>query len=386
MPEIWLPYGSVEVAVSVKAENLAGLIEPTLQVISEETIEERLSRIEVKGQTCILFPKPSPVSTNILAQLIKSLSKRGNGHSPITVVTASESMHFIKKYLTEVQVNITEAEEPNEPLGVIDGIIVKSSRTMNESETCILLTDAGFDPLFGYAGGPSSLVRYLGGDVIAEAFRRRKGDRPTPGVTSDTSTFAEDIAKMFSGLISVEVLPSPAGAADIVVGDLIGAHQSASKEVLDKCRLTIDGDIRAVMVSAGGYGFDSSLATSLRAIWNVLDALGDKGPVVLVAECGDGLGSEALRRHIAGRLDLDGLLRRGEYVGGMEDLLYAKTALRRYDVVLVSALPDHYSEMKVGFHPARKVSDALTYILSSFGPRTKVHLVPRGATTLLSKA
>ncbi|OHE56095.1 MAG: hypothetical protein A3K61_03700 [Thaumarchaeota archaeon RBG_16_49_8] len=116
-----------------------------------------------------------------------------------------------------------------------------------------------------------------------------------------------------------------------------------------------------------------------------MDALGDKGLLALIAECSGSLGSEALKRLITGRLDLEGLLHRGEYIDGLEDLLYAKTALRRYTLVLVSALPDYYVEMKLGFHPCRKTGDALSYILNSLGSRTKVHLVPHGSATLLTK-
>ncbi len=70
---------------------------------------------------------------------------------------------------------------------------------------------------------------------------------------------------------------------------------------------------------------------------------------------------------------------------GFEDLVYKQTALHRSTLILVSALPDYYTEMKMGFHACRKAGDALSHILSTVGARTKVHILHNGSSTLLSK-
>ncbi len=385
MPEIWLPYGSVEVAVSIKAENLADQHEPIFPSMGEEALAERLGKVEVKERTCLFMPRPSRASIEVMTRLIKTLTDKGVNPSTVTVATTREYAIYLRKQLLENKVNVAEIGERTELIGSVDKAEVKIPRVLKDCETPVLISDTGFDPLFGFAGGPTALVRFLGNGLMAEAFSRRKGDRPSPGVASDSATFANQVAELLGEVVSVEVIPGRGGISGLYVGSLSAAHQAASQGLLECSRVSVKSDFKVAMVSAGGLGFDGTLADSLRAVWNVVGALGDKGLVTLIAECSGSLGSEALKRHITGRLDLEGLLHRGEYVDGLEDLLYAKTALRRYTLVLVSALPDYYAEMKLGFHPCRKTGDALSYILSSLGSRTKVHLVPYGSATLLSK-
>ncbi len=388
MPEIWLPYGSVEVAVSIKAENLADQLEPNLPLMGEEALTENLRKVEVKERTCLFMPRPSRSSIDVMTRLVKTLTDKGVNPSTITVATTREYAIYLRKQLIENKVNVSEIGEPTELIGTIDRVEVKIPRILKECETPVLISDTGFDPLFGFAGGPTTLVRHLGKGLMAEAFKRRKGDRPAPGVAStDSADFANQVVELLGEAVSIEVLPGRSGTiSGVYIDKPVAAHQAASQGLLGSSRVPVKSDLKVAMVSAGGLGFDGTLADSLRAVWNVVDALGDKGLVALIAECSGSLGSEALKRHITGRLDLDGLVRRGEYVDGLEDLLYAKIALRRYTLVLVSALPDYYAEMKLGFHPCRKTGDALSYILSSLGSRTKVHLVPYGSATLLTKS
>lgn len=386
MPEIWLPYGSVEVAVSIKAENLADQLEPNFPLMSEEALTESLRRVEVKERTCLFMPRPSRSSIDVMTRLIKTLTDKGINPSTVTVATSREYAIYLRKQLIENKVNVSEIGGPTELIGSIDKVEVKIPRVLKECETPVLISDTGFDPLFGFAGGPTALVRHLGNGLMAEAFRRRKGDRPAPGVaSSDSAAFADQVAELLGEAVSVEVLPGRGGVSGVYVDKPVAAHQAASQGLLGSSRVSVKSDLKVAMVSAGGLGFDGTLADSLRAVWNVVDALGDKGLVALIAECSGSLGSEALKRHITGRLDMEGLLHRGEYIDGLEDLLYVKTALRRYTLILVSALPDYYVEMKLGFHPCRKTGDALSYILNSLGSRTKVHLVPHGSATLLTK-
>lgn len=385
MPEIWLPYGSVEVVVSLKAENLAEQIEPKYSFIGEDSILETLRKIDAEGRTCIFSPKPSKASIDIMDRLIKELTSRGLEPTDITVSTDRRYVADIRKLIGEKQINISEIEAPTETLGKIDGKEVKIPKTLNDSKTRVVVTDAAFDPLFGFSGGPTTLIRHLGGNLMAEAFRRRKNDAPSPGVESDPAVFADEVARLLDDSVSIEVTAFGDGISSLYVGGLVDAHKAASKHLSDTSQVSIVDDMRAVIVSAGGFERDATLADGLKAVWNVTAGLRDKGFLTLVAECSGGLGSDALRMYTSGRLDVESLVRRGEYVDGLEDLVYIKTALHRSTPILVSTLPNYYIEMKMGFHACRKAGDALSYILSSLGAKTKVHILPHGSVTLLSK-
>ena len=385
MPEIWLPYGSVEVAVSLKAENLAEEINQQAPPMSEDAIQEILGKIELEGRTSIFSPKPSNSSIEIIRRILGEFSAQGSDPSNIMIHTDESNISKLKKSLDNKQANIAGIEKPTTKIGKVDGIKVRIPKALQEAKSRIIVTDVSLDPLFGFSGGPVSLVRYFGGDVVAEAFRRRKNNYPSPGEESEPSLFANKFADFLNDSISIEVLPSKEGVSGIHYGNLVDAHKSASKHLLDTSRVTARRDIRALIVSAASYENISTLADSLKAVWNAVGGMNDKGHLALIAECSEGLGSEALKMYVSGRLDVKNLLKTGEYIEGFEDLVYIQTVLHRSTLILVSALPDYYTEMKMSFHACRKAGDALSHILSTTGARTKIHILHNGSSTLLSK-
>ena len=385
MPDIWLPYGSVEVAVRLKAENLAEEINKQASPMSADVMQETLGKIDWEGRTSIFSPKPSNSILEIIRRVIGEITVQGIDPSNIIVYTDEGNISKLKKSLGNKQVNISGIEKPTKKIGKIDGVEVKIPKTLHESKSRVIITDVGLDPLFGFSGGPASLVRYFGGDAIAEAFRRRKNNYPSPGEESGPSLFANEFADFLSESISIEVLPAKDGVSGIHCGNLVDAHKSASKQLMDTSRVSVKRDIRALIVSTAGYESDSTLADGLKAVWNVVGRMNDNGHLALIAECSDGLGSEALKMYVSGRLDVKNMLKRGEYIEGLEDLVYLQTALHRSTLILVSALPDYYTEVKMGFQTCRKAGDALSYILSTAGVRTKVHILHNGDATLLSK-
>ncbi len=385
MPDIWLSYGSVEVAVRLKAENLAEEINKQASPMSADVMQETLGKIDLEGRTSIFLPKLSNSILEIIRRVIGEITVQGIDPSNIIVYTDEGNISKLKKSLGNKQVNISGIEKPTKKIGKIDGVEVKIPKTLHEAKSRVIITDVGLDPLFGFSGGPASLVRYFGGDAIAEAFRRRKNNYPSPGEESGPSLFANEFADFLSESISIEVLPAKDGVSGIHCGNLVDAHKSASKQLMDTSRVSVKRDIRALIVSTAGYESDSTLADGLKAVWNVVGRMNDKGHLALIAECSDGLGSEALKMYVSGRLDVKNLLKRGEYIEGLEDLVYLQTALHRSTLILVSALPDYYTEVKMGFQTCRKAGDALSYILSTAGVRTKVHILHNGDATLLSK-
>ena len=385
MPDIWLSYGSVEVAVRLKAENLAEEINKQASPMSADVMQETLGKIDWEGRTSIFSPKPSNSILEIIRRVIGEITVQGIDPANIIVYTDEGNISKLKKSLGNKQVNISGIEKPTKKIGKIDGVEVKIPKTLHESKSRVIITDVGLDPLFGFSGGPASLVRYFGGDAITEAFRRRKNNYPSPGEESGPSLFANEFADFLSESISIEVLPAKDGVSGIHCGNLVDAHKSASKQLIDTSRVSVKRDIRALIVSTAGYESDSTLADGLKAVWNVVGRMNDNGHLALIAECSDGLGSEALKMYVSGRLDVKNMLKRGEYIEGLEDLVYLQTALHRSTLILVSALPDYYTEVKMGFQTCRKAGDALSYILSTAGVRTKVHILHNGDATLLSK-
>ena len=53
---------------------------------------------------------------------------------------------------------------------------------MKNFKSTVMISQASYDPLFGFAGAPTALVRALYPEKMAEAFGARRGNVPEPGV------------------------------------------------------------------------------------------------------------------------------------------------------------------------------------------------------------
>ncbi|MFQ6010582.1 MAG: hypothetical protein ACE5KG_00185, partial [Nitrososphaerales archaeon] len=158
------------------------------------------------------------------------------------------------------------------------------------------------------------------------------------------------------------------------------AHKRAIEDFKKKRSYTIHEPIRALLLSPG-RGADRNLHGSLTALWNSMQSVRDGGTICLVAECMEGLGSQALRLLAEGRLN--GQRSGKESVRGREDVTFLSKAISRYNIILISTIPLHYSKEKLGFKTAKGVGDGLQQILEKQGSRTKITVVPDASRTLL---
>ncbi|MCH8022279.1 MAG: hypothetical protein IH932_00835, partial [Thaumarchaeota archaeon] len=181
-------------------------------------------------------------------------------------------------------------------------------------------------------------------------------------------------------IVGVEVLSTGAGIQDLLVGDPRVIHRRASEDYKRKHSYVIHEPARALLVSPGRDA-DQTLHSSLNALWNSMGSVREGGTICLVAECMDGLGSEALRLLAEGRLKGERSIR--ESVSGREDIPFLSRAIARYNLILISTIPLHYSREKLGFKTARGVGEGLQQILDKHGSRTKITVIPDASRTLL---
>jgi len=139
---------------------------------------------------------------------------------------------------------------------------------------------------------------------------------------------------------------------------------------------------KGIVVGAGGSGYDESLSHSVRLAMGALKGVRKGGEIVLIAECKEGMGSEALQMYLTGRLS-DSFLRRGTYVEGLEEISYVLELREKYSVTLLSSLPELYAGGKLKFRTARGSGEALTKVFSSIGRTAKLNVVTRACETVL---
>jgi nickel-dependent lactate racemase len=137
-----------------------------------------------------------------------------------------------------------------------------------------------------------------------------------------------------------------------------------------------------MMISTGKDASNDTLSKSLASLWNCNAAIKDNGLAVLLAECKNGIGSEAIQQFMEGRMSLDRLNKPAKYVDGMEDLLFLTEIQKRFQIGLVSILPEFYTK-KLGITSFAGIKRAMDYILKTQSVKQKVAVVSDGARILL---
>ena len=137
-----------------------------------------------------------------------------------------------------------------------------------------------------------------------------------------------------------------------------------------------------MILSTGKDASNETLNVSLNSLWNCYSIVKNQGFVVLLAECLNGIGSDAFQQFIDGRLTIERVKNGTKYVDGMENLLYLSEIQKKFQVGLVSVLPEIYLK-KLGIIPIGGVKKSMDYILKNVGPRQKVEIVNDGSRTLL---
>jgi hypothetical protein len=360
MPEIWLKYGSTEVVLDIKAENLLDYVTEEIEHIDEKQINAALDAITVKNHAQIAVLDASQHVAKLASLLVESLRKKGISVSmnvPIDVLNAYRNTFQDK----EVRIN----KLPNDTSELSNGLI--------------FLSQTSFDPLFGYTGVPTCLLKHFGREEMLDAYRARNGDMPKPGVANSALSIAHRFAERFDGT-SVEAIIGTRGFADIVVDKPAKAHQIAIAKLESLGKAEVEKGKASIVSSGNGR---STLSNALNSLWNCIDAVKEDGSITLLAECRDGFGSSALERLVEGKIDMNDAHNLAEYIDGLENLLYLDAVSEKYEFMLISTLPDYYAKSRLGFKTFRRIKDALHHILNVHGPRQKVLVVSDASKVLL---
>jgi nickel-dependent lactate racemase len=139
---------------------------------------------------------------------------------------------------------------------------------------------------------------------------------------------------------------------------------------------------KGMVVGAGGRGHDETLSHAIRLALGALKGVKKGGEIVLVAECRDGVGSEALQMYLTGRI-MESFLKKGSYVDGLEEISYVTDLRERYSVTLLSSLPELYAGGKLKFKTARGSGEALGKVFSAIGRTAKLNVVTRACETVI---
>ena len=361
MPEIWLSYGPTDVVLDVKAENLEKQISPGGVNLTDSEIISKLDSLDMSKPTEFVIIEHSKTVQKVISVLLdvctqKSLPK------PKFLVDKS-NLNFIKNIFSDPTISISE---------------FNTSQFSNAN--LVFISEMEFDGLFGYNTISTKLLRRFGKDNMLEAYEKRDGNLPLPGYELKTM----DVAKKFTDgfeISAIEMVANQSGVVDIATGH--PSLTSSLSKSLSSIAIREMEKHRIAIISTGKEVSNETLSRSLSSIWNCSNAIKEEGLVILLTECKNGLGSEAIQQYVEGRMSLDRLKNPSKYVDGMDDLLFLTEMRNKFGIGIVSILPHLFTKDKLGMIPFSGAKEAMDYVLKTYGDRQKIAIVSDGSHVLL---
>jgi len=370
MPEIWLRYGSTDVVLDIKFENLSSQISSNFQALPEDQVRAAVGSAPVTDNMLVLSLSSSKAAARAITIVAESARARGFG---ITVDVSPKMAGGLRANLTSlaggeaVSINRVDYHSLHERIKKFD--------------STLFISRVGYDPLFGYAGSPTILVRNFLPDRMAEAFSARRDNIPAPGEEGEPLKIAissvEDIHAT-----SIELVANGSGIMGVHTGTIKDAFAKAVVQLREASVVETDPVKCAIMSASSESGNHSTLAAGLNSLWNAIHIVKERGSAILLAESREGLGGGALQMFIEGRLAPEQLAQ-SPYIDGLEHLLYMQELRQRYDIGLVSTLPQYYARTKLGFATYAGMKDVVEKLTEKHGKNFKAIVLSDADITLL---
>ena len=360
MPEIWLSYGPTDIVLDIRAENLDKKIEAGGTILTDLEISSKLEQIDLSKPTELVILEYSKSIQKIISILLEKCNQKSLPKPKILV--DKSNFPALKNIFSDPTLIISEFD---------------MSQLSNSN--LIFIGEMEFDGLFGFNTISTKLVKRFGKEHMLAAYEKRKGNLPAPGEDLQTFTVAQKFTDTFE-ISAIEIVSNSLGVVDLSVG-----HPSTTSSIsksLSSIAINEVGKHRAMIISTGKESSDQTFGRSLSSLWNCSEAIKEEGLAILLAECRNGIGSEAIQQYIEGRMSLDRLKNPAKYVDGMEDLLFLTEIGKKFQIGIVSILPEFYTK-KLDMLSFGGIKYAMDHILKIQGARQKISIVSDGSHVLL---
>ena len=170
MPEIWLKYGATDVVMDIKFDNLSSQISSTFQHLPEEEVKSAIDGVQLADNSLVIALSPSKSVSKAILMLAEAAHAKGFG---FTIDVPPKIAGTLRTNLTGMGGGEAVSINRTDYLSVQDRV--------SKFQAAVLISSVSYDPLFGFAGAPTALLRNFMPDKMAQAFNARRDDLPSPG-------------------------------------------------------------------------------------------------------------------------------------------------------------------------------------------------------------
>ncbi|HXG05726.1 MAG TPA: hypothetical protein VNI77_00180 [Nitrososphaera sp.] len=377
MPEIWLRYGSADVVLDIRFENLANQISATFPVMPDYQVASALGAVPLTDNMLMTVLSGSKSAARVITILAEQA--RANGFS-FTVDVPQRFAGALRANLAgNDTISINRIDYPQ-----------SLRERMSKFQSTIIVSSVSYDPLFGFAGAPTVLLRNLLDDnknKMAEAFAARKDNKPAPGVQGEPLKVAKSAVEGIAATAtatSIEVVAGSGGVVGIHIGNINEAFDKAISQLKSISVIETDRVKCAIASASGEAGTHLTLANSLNSLWNMVHIVKEEGTAILVAEGREGVGGGAIQMFIEGRLKPE-QLHLSPYIDGLEHLLFMEEVKQqKIELGLVSTLPHYYVRTKLGFSTYSSMKDILGRLSEKHGKNFRALVMSDADIVLLN--
>jgi hypothetical protein len=367
MPEIWLRYGTTDIALDIRFENLYKEITPQVFPLQEDQINYKLQDVPVKDNTLIIVFSCTLATKRVLSSLIDKATNNGANGRIMSPPKLKES------------INVGNEKWISNSLRCEDFGTLKE--TMDKFDQTLFVTHSAYDPLFGFEGTPTLLLRNYMKDKMIEAISSKSSNMPSPGNFSEPYHLALSLCEDIDA-VSIELLGDSKQISDICWGSINDTFRYTSSKLSEKPNIE-QQRVKSEIISPGREPFHhSTLSESLNSLWNCTGILSQNGSPILLSESRNGLGSRALEMFVEKKLPNSMSIKDGKYIDGQEHLIFLEAMREKYNLGIVSTLPEYYLTTKLGFQTYASLKQALASLLSRHGKTHKVALFSDAHFTL----
>jgi hypothetical protein len=365
LPEIWIPFGSVETLVTLQAENLGTVVEqePEASTVDSGRLVDALRRAEA-----LFVCDVSPPTLELLRTVVQAV-----GENPGLKVFAHAPKR-VEAGVAELKGRVTTLPPP-----IAEGDTSEPSLApeLTGQGRKLFLGVAKPDPLFGLVDAKvQACLNWVAGSR-RKAAGAEESMEPVPFQKTGAYDEMEGMAEEMRESTFFTVVPRGGKARAVLENPPFDA-------VKNGFAMATVSPARALVVGPGGRGYDDTLSSTLRSLWGALTAVRRSGSVLIVAECHEGLGSTALEMLATGRMAGEAARRKEGRIEGLEEVFYLNKLKQEFDVLLLSGLPETYAKSKLGLTTARGSGEAVGRLLNKAGRGAKVNVVPRGAESRMT--
>jgi len=409
--DVWLPYGKTEICARIPTENLqdnigvrerTGVENPVNEIrraIRNPFGLERLAdKVKMGNKVAVAMNiLDMKMAETVAALLIEEITQSGLKSSDITVIFAydpfrlgkNEYVAQLKNEISSLGVNVVIHNPLSEDtyVGETDsGIKIHLNRAFVESDIRVVFSVIEPNPYTLYRWGGYEIALGLSNIKTIEGILMLALN--FDNISENIHKSIIEVSKKTEDNFSISIVRNMRGEViRAFAGDMEKTFYEEIKiaDAIYKAQAEKRADI--VFVSPGGAPFDATIFDSCGCLENALKITKRDGKIVLVAECSEGYGNQEFYRAISrfknDLSSLEKLLRKRFSIGGFVSYRFLR-ALKRANIMMVSAVPDYYVSGIQGLKIFRTATEALKYALEETGKKARVSVIPYGNHVILS--